>query len=85
MVKIRCSRDHLILMMGILMLMKIILTWSSGEYFSLKTLSYLYKNSHYKNKMVSLLSYLYNGNHNKNLHSWKDGLYVEMSKHALTM
>ena len=85
MVKIRCSHDHLILMMGIPMLMKIILTWSSGVYFSLKILSYLYKNSHYKNKMVSLLSYLYNGNHNKNLHSWKDGLYVEMSKHALTM
>ena len=39
-----------------------------------KTPSYQYRNSHYKDKTVSWLSYLYN----EDSHIWKDYLYVEM-------
>ena len=38
-----------------------------------KISSYRYRDSHYKDKMVSWPSYLYNGN----LHTWKECLYIE--------
>ena len=44
-----------------------------GAHLNIKMSSYQYKDSHYKDKMVSWPSYLYNGN----CHTWKDGLYIE--------
>ena len=44
-----------------------------GGRLSIKITSYQYMDSHFKDKTVSRPSYLYNGN----LHTWKDGLYIE--------
>ena len=45
-----------------------------GGHFSINMLSYCYRNSHFKDKMVSQLSYLSDGNNPV----WKDGLHVDM-------
>ena len=45
-------------------------TWRSNQY---KMLSYQYMNSHYKDNTVMRPSH----HHNGNLHTWKDGLYIE--------
>ena len=47
--------------------------WPPGGHLNIKTPSYQHRNSHYKDKTVSLPSYLYNGN----THIWKDHLYIE--------
>ena len=45
----------------------------AGGRLDIKMLSYQYRNSHYKDKIVSWPSYLYN----ENPHSWNDRLYIE--------
>ena len=45
----------------------------SGGHLNIKMLSHQYKDSHYKDKMISWPSYLFN----RNPHIWKDGLYIE--------
>ena len=42
---------------------------------NMKMSFYQYRNSHYKNKMVSQASYFYNGNS----YTWKGGLYIKIS------
>ena len=44
-----------------------------GGCLNMNILSYQYRISHYKDKMVAQPSYL----HNRNPHTWKDGLYIE--------
>ena len=48
------------------------LLWDLGP-LNIKMLANQYRNSHYKDKIVSWLSYLYDGNP----HSWKYHLYIE--------
>ena len=48
--------------------------WSPGGHLIIKMLSCQYRDSHYKDMMVSWLSYLYN----VNPRIWKNGLYIEM-------
>ena len=47
--------------------------WFPEGYLNIMMQSYQYRDSHYKDKMVSWPSYLYNGN----LHIRKYGLYIE--------
>ena len=51
------------------------------SWFNVKILCYKYRNSHYKDKMVSWPSYLYNGIPC----TWKDGLCIEMGHWLLAL
>ena len=53
--------------------------WQSGGNRSIKTLSYQYRNSYYKDKTVSWPSDIHNGNP----HTWKDSIYIEMGPRFL--
>ena len=46
---------------------------ASGGCLNVKTSSYQYRDSHYKDKTVWRLCYLYKGN----THNWKDFLYLD--------
>ena len=50
-----------------------------GEVWKIKTLSHWYRDSHYKDKIVSCPSYLHNGN----THTWWNGLWVVMLLHTV--
>ena len=45
---------------------------SSGSHFNTKMPSHQFRDSHYRDKIVSQPSYFYNGN----THTWKDSLYI---------